>query len=275
MEAIGSVICRLRKEKGITQEELGKNVGVSTQAVSKWECGGVPDTELIPLIADYFKVSIDTLFGRNIMNYFEADAAIAQKIAAFPLEERFKELFKLAYVLVNAASDNCEDIIPLAQIDRKYQDADLYSQLLTDGGFTLMHINNSLPYFFVMPEVEGRSDYLLKGSDFPSLFRLLADEDSFRSLILLYRRESRAFTAKLLVKTLHMAEEKAEEVLSGLKAYSLVEASEIELDDVVQTVYYFRPNPSFVAFLIFAREMIKKPENFTLFTGMRRSPYLK
>ena len=173
MEAIGSVICRLRKEKGITQEELGKNVGVSTQAVSKWECGGVPDTELIPLIADYFKVSIDTLFGRNIMSYFEADVAIAQKIASFPLEERFKELFKLAWVLVNAASDNCEDIIPLAQIDRKYQDADLYSQLLTDGGFTLMHINNSLPYFFVMPEVEGRSDFLLKGSDFPSLFKLL------------------------------------------------------------------------------------------------------
>jgi hypothetical protein len=72
-----------------------------------------------------------------------------------------------------------------------------------------------------------------------------------------------------------MAEEKAEAVLSGLKAYSLVEASEIELDDVVQTVYYFRPNPSFVAFLIFAREMINKPESFNLFTGMRRSPFLK
>ena len=74
---------------------------------------------------------------------------------------------------------------------------------------------------------------------------------------------------------LHIADEKAEAILSGLKTYSLVEASEIELDDVVQTVYYFRPNPSFVAFLIFAREMIKKPENFTQFTGMRRSPFLK
>lgn len=54
MKSIGETINRLRKEKGITQEDLGKAVGVSTQAVSKWECGGVPDTELLPAIADYF-----------------------------------------------------------------------------------------------------------------------------------------------------------------------------------------------------------------------------
>ena len=61
---IGAVIYELRKTKAITQDELAKYVGVSAQAVSKWEKGGVPDTELLPKIADFFEVSIDKLFGR-------------------------------------------------------------------------------------------------------------------------------------------------------------------------------------------------------------------
>ena len=68
VEIIGKQIASLRKEKGVKQEELAKYVGVSTQAVSKWENGGVPDVELIPKIADFFSVSIDNLFNRNISN---------------------------------------------------------------------------------------------------------------------------------------------------------------------------------------------------------------
>lgn len=39
---LGGQIARSRKERGITQEELGKAVGVSTQAVSRWENDGAP-----------------------------------------------------------------------------------------------------------------------------------------------------------------------------------------------------------------------------------------
>ena len=45
---IGSQIAKYRKESGLTQEELGRTVGVSTQAVSRWECGGTPDVLLLP-----------------------------------------------------------------------------------------------------------------------------------------------------------------------------------------------------------------------------------
>lgn len=66
MTIIGKQIAALRKERGIKQEELAGYVGVTAQAVSKWENGGVPDTELIPKIADFFGVSIDALFGRSL-----------------------------------------------------------------------------------------------------------------------------------------------------------------------------------------------------------------
>ena len=51
LEIIGKQIALLRKEKGMKQEELASYVGVSAQAVSKWENGGVPDTELLPRIS--------------------------------------------------------------------------------------------------------------------------------------------------------------------------------------------------------------------------------
>ena len=53
---------KLRKQSGITQEQLAAKLGVTAQAVSKWENGSYPDGDLLPKIADIFDVSIDNLF---------------------------------------------------------------------------------------------------------------------------------------------------------------------------------------------------------------------
>ncbi len=63
MNAIGNNIRLLRQAKGITQEELADSVHVSFQAVSKWENGGAPDIEMLPILADYFGITIDELMG--------------------------------------------------------------------------------------------------------------------------------------------------------------------------------------------------------------------
>lgn len=60
------VIVRYRKELGLTQEGLAQKLGVTNQAVSKWESGqSCPDIALLPQIADLFGISIDGLFGRQ------------------------------------------------------------------------------------------------------------------------------------------------------------------------------------------------------------------
>lgn len=57
-------IAFLRKSRGITQEELAREFGISNQAVSKWESGqSCPDIQLLPQLAEYFGVSIDELMG--------------------------------------------------------------------------------------------------------------------------------------------------------------------------------------------------------------------
>ena len=61
---IGEKIKELRKRDGRKQEELATALGITAQAVSRWEAGTCyPDVSLIPAIANYFHVSIDFLFG--------------------------------------------------------------------------------------------------------------------------------------------------------------------------------------------------------------------
>lgn len=65
-ESLGKKISELRKEKSFTQEELAEKLGVSPQAVSKWENDlSCPDIMLLPELASLFDVSIDELFGEN------------------------------------------------------------------------------------------------------------------------------------------------------------------------------------------------------------------
>jgi transcriptional regulator with XRE-family HTH domain len=65
---IGKKIKALRKARGITQEQLAEAIGISFQAVSKWENNiALPDITLVPALAGYFGVSTDELFDFNLI----------------------------------------------------------------------------------------------------------------------------------------------------------------------------------------------------------------
>ncbi len=63
---IGQRIRKNRKALDLTQEQLAAALGISPQSVSKWECGdGYPDITLLPVIANYFKITVDELIGND------------------------------------------------------------------------------------------------------------------------------------------------------------------------------------------------------------------
>jgi len=63
-KTLSEQLLALRKSKGLTQEDLATQLGISYQAVSKWENGqSCPDIALLPRLAEIYEVTIDSLFG--------------------------------------------------------------------------------------------------------------------------------------------------------------------------------------------------------------------
>lgn len=63
---LGATLYDLRKNAGMSQEELADKLGVSRQAVSKWECGdSMPDTDNLITISKLYNVSLDELVGNT------------------------------------------------------------------------------------------------------------------------------------------------------------------------------------------------------------------
>lgn len=72
MKLVGNQIAFLRKNKGLTQAELGERLGVSFQAVSKWERGEtLPDTAILLDLAEILETSVDYILtgGRQALHY--------------------------------------------------------------------------------------------------------------------------------------------------------------------------------------------------------------
>lgn len=111
MQKTGKYIVKLRKGKGWTQQKLAEQLDVTSQAVSKWECGeAVPDIDILDKISTIFSVTIDSIikaedsgtfvfeFGIGILPYIDmskTDNLIQRvsnyhEIAEFP-RIRFKD----------------------------------------------------------------------------------------------------------------------------------------------------------------------------------------
>ena len=85
---LGTKIRELRRRDGRTQDALADALGVTAQAVSRWESGlSYPDMEMIPAIANYFGISIDELFGYKSDRDVKIDAII-EKINSYHIRSR-------------------------------------------------------------------------------------------------------------------------------------------------------------------------------------------
>lgn len=278
IDRIGKQIAFLRKEKGCKQDELAKFVGVSPQAVSKWENGGIPDTELLPKIADFFSVTVDFLFGRNITDGNYLRMALGQKILDAPEEQRCKMVLEHCWDMEKAlAGHQSTEGETIAEMEpdigpEKWH----YSSVLTDYGFTRMGLGSRLQYFLLALESPDTDLAFFEGINYPTFFRDFSEQKVFEACVLLNKRQQdKAFTEKLLMKQLQIELDEAKHILAVLKKYRLLKELEMEMDDETQTIYTFIPTPSFIALLIFAKEMIQPPNSFSYYNHLRSKPYLK
>lgn len=131
----GNNIKNLRKQRNLTQEQIAEAFGVSSQAISKWETNtSYPDISLLPVIADYFSVSVDYLLGHDtskqkeeiekacdyadalfeMHNYMQAVPLLREMLVKHPGNEKL--MYKLAWALsgtIRESPDNYEEAILL------------------------------------------------------------------------------------------------------------------------------------------------------------------
>ncbi|MEE0418523.1 MAG: helix-turn-helix transcriptional regulator [Lachnospiraceae bacterium] len=110
---LGKKMAELRRVKGMTQDEVAEELGVSAQAVSKWENDvSCPDIMLLPHISELFQVTIDELFSK------ESKALVT----IVPEEER-KDIDKMMLkVVVNSKKgDRVRVNLPIALVKIAYE----------------------------------------------------------------------------------------------------------------------------------------------------------
>ena len=94
-------IIRLRRKKGITQEELARFIGVTKASVSKWETGiSMPDILLLPVLAAFFDVTVDELLGYEPQLSREQIQAVYHRLASDFAEKPFEDVMVESEALV-------------------------------------------------------------------------------------------------------------------------------------------------------------------------------
>ena len=69
MKKIGAFLAELRKEKNLTQDELGEQIGVTNKTVSRWENGNyLPPVEMLQILSKFYDVSINEILNGERIN---------------------------------------------------------------------------------------------------------------------------------------------------------------------------------------------------------------
>lgn len=122
-------IAFLRKQKGITQEDLAQALGVTNQSVSKWESGVCcPDIQLLPELAKYFNVSIDEIMGyKPADTFYDVYLKIKSLFEATDSNKCFDLAYKLAFLLAEGTfTKGYKEYVPWNTDKVRTEDDDFY-----------------------------------------------------------------------------------------------------------------------------------------------------
>ena len=273
--SLSANIKRLRLEKNFTQEQLATKLGVSAQAVSKWETSETyPDgARLVPL-ANELEVSLDELFGNNSVTM----ADISSKIVKFIHNTEAKERFNVARDIgwqIERGLFNCR-----MEIGKKYNPNEIKNQknssyILDDNGFTIVS-NGKEPFFAVFPQPEdGYGHFLNDKEDLQKIFAALSHTDTMNALIYLYHKaENYVFESAVLQRDCEIANDQINAVIDDLLTLKLIWKQELTINGEKRVLYYSRPSHKLLAVLLMTREIGYKGA-YSLQSHIRNTPFIK
>lgn len=266
-----SQLQRLRKEHNVTQETLAAHLGVSPQAVSKWENGSYPDGDLLPKIADFFGVSIDYLYGRA-----KEDASVVQQIIdelqkSFQSSKNSEKLFfeqAMKYVWAIQTASWAANKYYYDRPELNVTDSITVSELSSKEGFSYMRLNKDLEYYFLVKQPkEGFAKRLGITDEMAELFAFLGDKTNLKILqYMLSLNWKEAVRAKTIAKLINIPVEKAEKALDFLCKFNgmFTKGSIINEDNKSENIYQSSPVKAVapIMLMICADMMITSPSSY-------------
>lgn len=98
----------IRKKEGISQEQLAERIGVSRQAITKWETGkGLPDVENMVIIAEIFKTTIDELLTDSVAKAAQKPSVyVSETIYDIDCEKHFDIHIGSAFAIILSSGDD-------------------------------------------------------------------------------------------------------------------------------------------------------------------------
>lgn len=103
MQKIGKFLAELRKEKNLTQDELGEQIGVTNKTVSRWENGNyLPPVEILQILSKFYEVSINELLSGERLNDAHYKESAEEYIVNELMKKRNEAKKKLALAIIVA-----------------------------------------------------------------------------------------------------------------------------------------------------------------------------
>lgn len=272
VELIGGQIAALRKRAGMTQEELGRAVGVSTQAVSRWECGGAPDVSLLPTIADRLGVTIDTLFGREGGKAEDIEDSVKGWLLSLPREKRLDQLCRLLWRVSVVLTVQRINSFPL--VDGGYMDScithatgtDVLIRLAVDTaeGLTFGIGGEDLSFMSLWPRPKaGYAAWFADRDLCRRLFALMARPGCLELLERLHDDPTaRYYVPEVLAKQSGIPPEETAQLLAAMAELELVKKLDLELETGPVNAYIVHENWAFVPLMLFTRCFLEKHDAF-------------
>lgn len=262
---LGQTIHQLRKEKGITQEELGSAVGVTAQAVSNWECGGMPDAGLLPGIAEYFGVTIDHLYGKTDEVKQNLGQQLVWDLCHTKKEERFEKAYQYCWHIQKGLFDMEPELVNnILQENTGIPDSTkTISTLSFEEGISCLRMNKNVHHFFLMPTPEdGLKENLLNPEQYEHFFEVLGRPGRMRALLFVYGKKALAFSCERLARQMSLSVEETERTLEDLCELDILYKLEVDTEDGEVTYYkavdYYHCIVFLIPFLYAASELMEK-----------------
>lgn len=261
-------IARIRRERGMTQEELGHAVNISVQAVSRWEHGGMPDVSLLPGIADALHVSIDELFGHKNEPFGDIADLLDEDIRATPEAGRFERMFSYCWSMLKSIAgafpSSGSALRPLVtgieNVDRRVDTPappPSHLTFTTDFGMILTTYARDLRYLFLMPDPEyGYTSAMKNRDEYMKLFRMLCEPHRLEMLLFLHGESKEGFSAALAARELGISVKDARDILEELYIMEFVRKSSYNTTEGKVTVYIPFPQVTLIPFLFFAGQLM-------------------